>query len=121
MLAPVTRAVRRRQPGPAQRWLSASPARKQLDSTSTGQATIQDDAEPQSERRTKGRDLREDPTYEQWLATIGKQYKRSDRRNWLGGSVVRRCFASRVYFFVANASPLAISVEPLLQTPHTSL
>lgn len=120
MLASVTRVVRRRQPGPAQRWLSVSSTRNQLD-FSTGQAPIQDGPESQPERGTKGRELREDPTYEQWLETIGKQYKNSDRRNWLGGSVVRRYFA--LYWFLWSLMPVlvAISFEPLLQTPHSSL
>lgn len=121
MLASVTRVVRCRQPFPAQRWLSTSSARKQLDFASAGQPAIQGDAESQSERRTKGRDAREDPTYEQWLETVGKQYKRSNRRNWLGGSVVRRDFAFSLYYLWLMLDLLAISTEPLLQTPYTSL
>ena len=89
MLASVSRVVRRRQPESAQRWVSASAARKRLDFPSTGEAAVQQDAEPQLEPETRSRDAREDPPYEQWLATIGRQYKRTDRRNWLGGSVVR--------------------------------
>ena len=86
MLASISRVVRRRQPDSAQRWLSASAVRKKLDFSSAGEAAVQEDAEPEPE--TRSRDAREDPSYEQWLATIGRQYKRTDRRNWLGGSVV---------------------------------
>lgn len=121
MLASVTRLVRLRQLGPPQRWISASSARKQLDFPSTGKDTVEDDAEFRPEKRTKGRDAREDPTYEQWLDTIGKQYQRSDRRNWLGGSVVRQYFHRYVFVSQLTSVLVAISVEPLLQTPHTSL
>ncbi|KAF9643950.1 hypothetical protein BDM02DRAFT_3122702 [Thelephora ganbajun] len=86
MLASVSRVVRRRQPGSAQQWLSTSPVRKQLHSSSAGEAAVQEGAKSQPESET-GRNAREDPSYEQWLATIGRQYKRTDRRNWLGGSV----------------------------------
>lgn len=89
MLASVSRVVRRRQPGPAQRWLSATSARKQVDFPSAGEAAVQEDAESQPESEARGRGAREDPPYEEWLATIGRQYKRTDRRNWLGGTVVR--------------------------------
>jgi hypothetical protein len=88
MFASLPRVVRRRQPGPALRWLSASTTRKQLHFSSTGEATVDEGAELQPESETRGRDTRDDPSYEQWLATIGRQYKRTDRRNWLGGSVV---------------------------------
>lgn len=88
MFASVPRVVRRRQPGPVLRWLSASATRKQLHFSSTGEATVDEGAELQPKSETRGRDVRDDPSYEQWLATIGRQYKRTDRRNWLGGSVV---------------------------------
>jgi len=97
MLATFSRVARRRQPGPAQRWLSASSTRKQLDFSPTGGTAVQEDAESQPESEKRGLDAREDPSYEQWLATIGRQYKRTDRRNWLGGSVVR-LFASYACF-----------------------
>jgi len=93
MLASVSRVVRRRQPGPAQRWVSASSVRKQAGFSSTAEGDVQEDAESQPESQARDQNAREDPTYEQWLATIGRQYKRTDRRNWLGGSVVRPCFA----------------------------
>lgn len=98
MLSSVSRALRRRQLGPAQRWLSASPVRNQLDFSPAGEAAILEDTESQPNQQTKGRDMREDPPYEEWLATIGRQYKRTDRRSWLGGSVVRQCPAFRVRF-----------------------
>ena len=90
MLAPISRVVRRYRPDSTQRCLSASAVRKQLDFSSTGQGVVQEDAKPEPE--TRSRDAREDPPYEQWLATIGRQYKRTDRRNWLGGSMVRLRF-----------------------------
>ena len=92
MLASLTHIIRRRQLGSAQRWVSASATRRQLDFSSTGEAVVQEDTETQPEAKTTSRDVREDPSYEQWLATIGRQYKRADRRNWLGGSVVRLRF-----------------------------
>ena len=99
MLASASRVVRRRQPGPVQRWFSVSPARKQADFSSTGEAAVQEDVEPQPVPQTRDQNAREDPPYEQWLPTIGRQYKRADRRNWLGGSVVRPRFCiSRMCF-----------------------
>lgn len=86
MLASVSRVVRRCHTNSAQRWLSTSSARNRLN-FSTGEAAVPEDAEPQSERETKTRDAREDPPYEEWLATTGRRYKRSDRRNWLGDTV----------------------------------
>jgi len=97
MLASVSRTVRRRQPDPAQRWFSASSVRKQASFPSAAEGEIQENAESQPESQTRGRDVREDPTYEQWLDTIGGQYKRTDRRNWLGGSVVRPFFTLYAY------------------------
>lgn len=97
MLASVSRVVRRRQPGPTQRWFSASSAREQVDFFSTGETAVQEDVEPQPESQTRGRVARDDPSYEEWLATIGRQYKHTDRRNWLGGSVVRPCSAFHAY------------------------
>ena len=95
MLASVSRVVRRRQPGPAQRWFSASLARKRAGFLPTAEGDVQEDAESQPESQpesqTRGRNAREDPTYDQWLATIGRQYKHTNRRNWLGGPVVRSC------------------------------
>lgn len=96
------RFVRRRQPGSAQRWVSASAAGKRLDFSSTGEAVVQQDVESQPESETRGRDVREDPSYEQWLATTGRQYKRSDRQKWLGGSVVRPSFPLCMSSSVAN-------------------
>ena len=97
----LSHVVRRRQPGSTQRWLSASVARRQHDFSTRG-ATVQEGTESQPESETRSRDAREDPPYEEWLDTIGRQYKRTDRRNWLGGSVVRLCFP--VYsFLVINA------------------
>jgi len=89
MLGSVSRVVCRRQPGSTQRWLSASSARKRLDFSPTGEAAVQEGGESQPASGTGRRDARDDPSYGQWLATIGKQYKRTERRNWLGGSVVR--------------------------------
>ena len=121
MLASVPRVVRRRQPGPVQRWFSASSAKKQASFSSTAESDVQEDAESQPESQTRGRNVRDDPTYEQWLATIGRQYQSTDRRNWLGGSVVRPCFA--LYAYVLGLIPVitAVSVKLLLQTPHTPL
>lgn len=97
MLASVSRTVCRRRPDLAQRWFSASSMRKQAGFFSTAEGDAQENVESQPESQTRGRDVREDPTYEQWLDTIGRQYKRTDRRNWLGGSVVRPCFALYAY------------------------
>lgn len=102
MLASVSRVVRRRQPGPAQRWFSASSVRKQANFSSPAEDDVQEDAKSQPEFQARDRDAREDPTYEQWLATIGRQYKRTDRRNWLGGPVVRPYFALDAVFYAAN-------------------
>jgi len=93
MLASVSRVVPRRQPGPVQRWVSASSARKQASSPSTAEGDVLEQAESQPQSQARDQDAWEDPTYEQWLATIGRQYKRTDRRNWPGGSVVRPFFA----------------------------
>lgn len=97
MLTSVSRAIRRRQPGPAQRWFSAPSTGRQAGFSSAPEAAVQGDAEPQPESQDKGLNAREDPSYEQWLDTLGRQYKRTDRRNWLGGSVVRPRFAFYVY------------------------
>ena len=91
MLGPVSRVAYRRQPSTAQRWFSASSSRKQVDLSSTAEAAVREDVESRPESQTDGRGPREDPSYEEWLATTGRQYKRTDIRNWLGGSVVRTC------------------------------
>lgn len=114
MLGPVSRAARRRQPGAAQRWFSVSSSRKQIDLSSAAEAAVQENTESQPESQTDGRRAREDPVYEDWLATTGRQYKRTDIRNWLGGSVVRTCVHACVR--VTNQSqqpfPLNASFKP---------
>ena len=75
----------------------SSSAREQVDFFSTGEAAVQEGVEPQPESQTRGRVAREDPSYEEWFVTIGRQYKHTDRRNWLGGSVVRLCSAFCAY------------------------
>ena len=97
MLGPVSRVIRRRQPGAAQRWFSASSSsRKQVDFSSTAEATVQENAESRPGSQTESRGARDDPSYEEWLTTAGRQYKRTDNRNWLGGSVVRTCVCACV-------------------------
>ena len=116
MLASITRTVRRRQPGSTQRWVSASAARRRLDFSSTGEVAIQEDVEPQPEAETT-RDVREDPSYEQWLATTGRQYKRADRRNWLGGTVVRPRFPLYAPSSLTNAGRQPFPLNPSFKPP----
>ena len=95
-------SVSRHRLGFAKRWISASSAKKQLDFPKNGETAVQDYAVSQPEPQPNVRGAREDPSYERWLATTGRQYKRPDCRNWLGGSVV--CL--HVYFiWVTNLNP----------------